>query len=65
MGARTCPECDGPMIEIALANGDSPLVMRSCSRCDAREWSSAGQGIDLTSALRELSESGGGKRPAR
>lgn len=63
MGARTCPECGGPMIEIALANGDSPLVMRSCSHCDSREWSSAGEGIDLTSALQELSESGPRKRP--
>lgn len=63
MGDRTCPECSGPMIEIALDNGGSPLVMRSCSRCDARRWSTAGRGIDLDSALRELAASGGSRRP--
>ena len=62
MGARTCPDCGGPVIEIALANGYTPLVMRSCSTCDAREWSSDGRGIDLRAALSELASTGGGKR---
>lgn len=59
MNERRCPECGGPMIEIEIATGDAPLVMRSCSACDAREWSSAGKGIDLSDALAELSETGG------
>ncbi|QGG95806.1 hypothetical protein [Actinomarinicola tropica] len=59
MSEHRCPECGGPMIEIEVANGDAPLVMRSCSACDARQWSSAGQGIDLRAALRELSDTGG------
>jgi endogenous inhibitor of DNA gyrase (YacG/DUF329 family) len=62
MGARSCPECGGAVIEIEIASGETPLVMRSCSKCDAREWSADGRGIDLTTALRELSDSGGGKR---
>jgi hypothetical protein len=50
------------MVEIAVAGGDSPLVMRSCSRCDARGWSSAGRTIDLTEALGELAATGRARR---
>jgi hypothetical protein len=50
------------MVEIVLPGGDSPLVMRSCSVCDARGWSRQGRTIDLTEALDDLSEAGRARR---
>jgi hypothetical protein len=62
MSTLACPGCRGPVVEISLGTPDSPLVMRSCSRCDARGWSNAGRTIDLTEALGEIAATGRTRR---
>lgn len=62
MSSLDCPSCRGSVVEIALANGESTIVMRSCSRCDARGWSAGGRTIDLTEALDEIAEVGRSRR---
>lgn len=62
MSAARCPSCRGPVVEIVLGTGDSPLMMRSCSRCDARDWSKRGRTIDLTEALDQISSVGRNRR---
>ncbi|MBK5223741.1 MAG: hypothetical protein JJE52_12905 [Acidimicrobiia bacterium] len=53
------------MIEIELSSGNEPLMMRSCSACDAREWSKEGEGLDLRGALDRLSQTGSTRRQSR
>ena len=62
MGSSTCQRCGGPIIEIELVSGDAPLVMRSCSHCDVRDWSTQGREIDLSEVLHELSASAPSRR---
>lgn len=65
MGQTRCRECGGPVIEIELSSGNEPLMMRSCSACDAREWSKEGEGLDLRGALDRLSQTGSTRRQSR
>lgn len=65
MSQSRCRECGGPVIEIELSAGDQPLMMRSCSACDAREWTKEGEGLDLRGALDRLAQSGNSRRPSR
>lgn len=65
MTTATCPSCRGPVVEIVLAATESNLMMRSCSRCDARDWSNGGRTIDLTEALDEIAIVGRNRRLGR
>jgi len=65
MSTATCPSCRGPVVEIVLGARESPLTMRSCSRCDARDWSNGGRTIDLTEALGEIAVVGRNRRLGR
>jgi hypothetical protein len=52
-----CPRCRGPLVAIEIRLSGNDLLMRSCSKCDVRWWSSAGEDVDLTGVL--------GHEPAR
>lgn len=44
-----------------LVDGNN-LVMTSCANCDIRQWSRAGEQIDLSEALVEVGEHAGRRR---
>lgn len=60
-----CTRCGGPIVEIVLTSGDSDLTMRSCSKCDSREWANDGEPVELTDVLGDLNETGVAKRARR
>ena len=51
-------------MEIGLFDGDSRLVMRSCSRCDHRSWSKAGSPARITAVLETVGDSGRRRKSA-
>jgi len=59
-----CACCGAPTVEIGLFDGDSRLVMRSCSRCDHRTWSKAGNPARIDAVLATVGSSGTKKRSA-
>jgi len=59
-----CACCGGPTVEIGLFDGDSRLVMRSCSRCDHRSWSKAGAPTRLDAVLATVGHAGTRRRTA-
>jgi hypothetical protein len=60
-----CARCGGPIVEIVIENDSSNLTMRSCSTCDAREWNSGGERVELDRVLGELTEVGVKRRHRR
>jgi hypothetical protein len=52
-----CPRCRGPLVAIEIRLSGTDLVMKSCSRCDVRFWSSEGNDLELAGVL--------GHEPAR
>jgi hypothetical protein len=60
-----CSRCGGPVVEIVLDGESSNLTMRSCSVCDAREWASDGDPVELDTVLGELSDLGTQRRNKR
>jgi hypothetical protein len=60
-----CTRCGGPIVEIVLGSGSSKLTMRSCSTCDAREWQSDGEPVELDDVLGELNNTGVQRRNRR
>lgn len=60
-----CTQCGGPIVEIVLANDGSNLTMRSCSKCDAREWENDGEPVELDDVLGELNSTGAQRRNRR
>ena len=46
-----CERCRNALVEISLTIAERPLVMRSCSRCDRRSWSSEGESLPLGGVL--------------
>ena len=60
-----CPRCGGPVVEIVIDSDASALTMRSCSTCDAREWESDGDPVELDSVLGELTDLGTQRRHKR
>jgi ribosomal protein L37E len=46
-----CERCGRPQVQISLTIGERPVVMRSCSRCDRRSWSSEGENLALPGVL--------------
>jgi hypothetical protein len=49
--ATNCEECGRRNVEVDLNVGGEPLVMRSCSFCDRREWVGPDGVLDLSSVL--------------
>jgi hypothetical protein len=60
-----CSRCGGPVVEIVIDGESSPITMRSCSVCDARQWESDGDPVELDSVLGELTELGSQRRNKR
>lgn len=60
-----CSRCGGPVVEIVIDAESSDLTMRSCSVCDAREWASKGDPVELDEVLGELTDLGAQRRNKR
>jgi endogenous inhibitor of DNA gyrase (YacG/DUF329 family) len=60
-----CSRCGGPVVEIVLEGDGAPLTMRSCSRCDAREWASGDEPVELDAVIGTLSDRGAQQRNKR
>ena len=60
-----CTQCGGPVVEIVIGSGGSKLTMRSCSKCDAREWANDGAPVELDEVLDELNATGVQQRNRR
>ena len=52
--AVRCERCRNALVEISLTIADRPVIMRSCSRCDRRSWSSEGESLALTGVLDKI-----------
>ena len=56
MRIENCPACTKSLAVITLTIDGKARTMRSCSFCDRREWSDAGEVIHLDNVLTELSD---------
>ena len=53
-----CQRCKAPTIEITLHAGADALVMRSCSRCDHRQWLRQDAPAAITDVLASVATTG-------
>lgn len=53
-----CQRCTAPTVEITLHAGEDALVMRSCSRCDHREWLRQDAPAAITDVLASVATTG-------
>jgi hypothetical protein len=60
-----CSRCGAPAVEIVIEGESSSLTMRSCSVCDAREWASGDDPVELDTVLGELTDLGTQRRNKR
>lgn len=60
--ADRCPACKKDLVRVKMLVDGNNLVMTSCANCDIRQWSRAGEQIDLSEALVEVGEHAGRRR---
>jgi hypothetical protein len=56
MSAARCNGCGNEIVEIAMERGGSVFVLQSCSTCDRRRWSKAGESLSLNNVLAGITE---------
>lgn len=54
MGEPRCPRCHRTLVRITLEVSGRSMTMRSCSRCDTREWEAAEGPVALAGVLEDL-----------
>ncbi len=60
--AETCEKCTTELVTIAIRVDGNDLEMHSCTTCDVRTWSHAGEPVDLAFALSEVGQHAGRQR---
>jgi hypothetical protein len=53
-----CQRCKAPTVEITLHTAEDALLMRSCSRCDHREWLRQDAPAAITEVLASVATTG-------
>lgn len=56
MKTRLCPQCDAPLVEIAILIDGDEVKMRSCTVCDRRSWHRLDGPTDLGEVLDDLTD---------